>query len=80
MQRTTKISVLVLAGALALPAISFAQADDSAVDRDQSVVRDVDRDNDNYGWLGLLGLAGLLGLKRRDRETERDHARTRPAH
>lgn len=27
-----------------------------------------DRDDADWGWIGLLGLAGLIGLKRRDRE------------
>lgn len=81
MRRSTTVSTLVLAGALILPAMSYAQADPSADERDQSVVTDTDRgnDNDNWGWLGLLGLAGLLGLKRNEREKERDHVRTRQA-
>ena len=33
------------------------------------VTRDVDRDDDDWGWLGLLGLLGLGGLAgRRHRE------------
>jgi len=79
MQRSSTVSALVLAGALALPAISYAQADPAADQRDQSVVRDSTRENDdfNWGWLGLLGLVGLIGLKRNYRERERDHLRTR---
>ena len=77
MQRSTTVSALVLAGALALPAMTYAQTNPST--DDQSMVTEVDRENDNgnWGWLGLLGLAGLLGLKRNDREKERDHLRTR---
>ena len=77
MQRSTTISALVLASALALPAMTYAQANPST--DGQSMVTEVDRDNDNgnWGWLGLLGLAGLFGLKRNDREKERDHLRTR---
>jgi len=79
MRRSNTVSALMLAGALALPAVSFAQANNPADDR--SVVTDIDRDNDgdNWGWLGLLGLAGLLGLKRRDRETQRGHVTPRQA-
>jgi hypothetical protein len=72
------VPALVLAAALVVPAVSYAQVDPAA---DRGVVTDVDRgnDNDNWGWLGLLGLAGLMGLKRKDRAIERDSLRTRPA-
>ena len=72
------LSALVLAGALALPAVSSAQVD--TPDNDQRIATNADRDNDgtNWGWLGLLGLAGLMGLKRKDRETHRgDHVTAR---
>ena len=77
MQRSNTVSALVLAGALALPAMTHAQTNPST--DAQGMVTDVDRENDNgnWGWLGLLGLAGLLGLKRNDREKERDSLRTR---
>jgi MYXO-CTERM domain-containing protein len=68
-------SAFVLAGAIASPAMSFAQTNPSsnderattAVNTDSATVTDRD-DHRNWGWLGLLGLAGLAGLKRRDRE------------
>jgi hypothetical protein len=79
MQRSTSVSALVLAGALALPAMSLAQADPSVAERDQSMVTGSDQENDNgnWGWLGLFGLAGLLGLKRNDREKELERTRMR---
>ena len=43
-----------------------AAADTASMDQDQ--MRGGDRDDSDWGWLGLLGLAGLLGLKRRDRD------------
>lgn len=75
MRRSTTVYALMLAGTLAVPAVSYSQA--SSPDADQSIATDADRDNDNWGWLGLLGLAGLLGLKRRDRETQPEHLRGR---
>ena len=78
MRRSTTVSALVLAGALTVPALTYAQTD-ASVERDQAVLTDSDRDNDNYGWLGLLGLAGLLGLRRSHRENDRDNMRTRQA-
>ena len=79
MQRSNTVSGLVLAGALAFPMMSYAQANPSTDERDQTMVTDSDRENDNgnWGWLGLLGLAGLLGLKRNEREKERDRIRMR---
>jgi MYXO-CTERM domain-containing protein len=79
MRRSTTVSALVLAGALTVPAITYAQTTDASVERDQAVLADSDRENDNYGWLGLLGLAGLLGLRRSHREKDRHNTGTRQA-
>jgi MYXO-CTERM domain-containing protein len=68
------------APAIAQQAATDATTDDPAtatMDRDE--VRMGDRDDSDWGWLGLLGLAGLLGLKRRDRDDVRVTHRDVPA-
>jgi hypothetical protein len=65
LRRSNIVSMLVLAGVIASPALLYAQANPSG--SADTTLNDRD-DHGNWGWLGLLGLAGLMGLKRSDRE------------
>jgi MYXO-CTERM domain-containing protein len=47
-----------------VPAIAFAQTARSVDNRTDST-REDNREQHNYGWIGLLGLAGLAGLRRK---------------
>ena len=83
-KRTALTAALILTVSMT-PAIAQQQAADTAADeantaaveRDQ--MRMGDRDESDWGWLGLLGLAGLLGLKRRDRDDVTVTRRDAPA-
>lgn len=76
MRKSTIACTLVLVGAIASPALLYAQANPTGGMGDATMV--TDRDNEgNWGWLGLLGLAGLLGLKRSDRDKMHDPGRVR---
>ena len=82
MRRSTAICALVLAGVIASPELVNAQTNPTANgDRDADRVTETpvttDRNDPDFGWLGLLGLAGLLGLRRRERVEPREQVRTR---
>ena len=65
--------------AMAQPAATDSTTDDATTaTMDQDQMRVGDRDDADWGWLGLLGLAGLLGLKRRDRDEVRVSHRDAP--
>jgi hypothetical protein len=64
--------------AIAQPAATDTD-DATTATMDQDQIRVGDRDDADWGWLGLLGLAGLLGLKRRDRDEVRVTHRDAPA-
>lgn len=76
MQRYKKLSLLTFAFALSTalsgaPALAQTTSNDGAY---LGSTADNNRDDKDYGWLGLLGLAGLFGLKRRDRNELRTTA------
>ena len=62
MKTLISISFLLL---FLVPAVAFAQTDRQAVDNRTDATRQDDREQHNYGWIGLLGLAGLAGLRRK---------------
>ena len=74
--RTSKNLKLALALALAVPTLALAQTPAPDTRPAPGVDRTVDRDDRNWGWIGLLGLAGLAGLKRRDAVHDRDRLAT----
>ena len=70
MRRTTLVSGLVLAAALALPATTLAA--DPTPEAQAAIEPVAQQTDDNelpIGLLGLGGLLGLAGLMRRDRPT-----------
>ena len=83
-KRTALTAALILSFGVT-PAIAQQDAADTAADdattasMDRDQVRMGDRDDSDWGWLGLLGLAGLLGLKRRDRDDVTITRRDAPA-
>ena len=83
-KRTALTAALILSLGMT-PAIAQQEAADTAADdtstaaTDRDELRMGDRDDSDWGWLGLLGLAGLLGLKRRDRDDVTITRRDAPA-
>jgi MYXO-CTERM domain-containing protein len=83
-KRTALTAALILSLGMT-PAIAQQDAADTAADdantaaMDRDEARMGDRDESDWGWLGLLGLAGLLGLKRRDRDDVTVTRRDAPA-
>lgn len=75
MRKSIIVSTLVLAGVIASPALVYAQANPNSRTTDTTTV--ADRDDTNWGWIGLLGLAGLLGLKRSDHDKMHVQGNTR---
>ena len=61
--KRTAILALLLALFLGMPAFVQAQTDTATAPTYGTEVEDDDMD---FGWLGLLGLAGLMGLRRRE--------------
>jgi MYXO-CTERM domain-containing protein len=62
MKIVISISFLLL---FLVPTVAFAQTDRQAVDNRTDSTREDNREQHNYGWIGLLGLAGLAGLRRK---------------
>jgi MYXO-CTERM domain-containing protein len=71
---TALAAAMVLSAGMSSAAIAQQGAADAATDdattatMDQDEARMGDRDDADWGWIGLFGLAGLLGLRRRDRD------------
>lgn len=59
--------------ALPLSLATSAQTGTGAGQADRTYSGERDRDNKDWGWLGLLGLAGLAGLLRKRVVHDRDH-------
>ena len=68
MSKWTALSAALILSLGMTPAIAQQDATSDTASMDQDQMRGGDRDDSDWGWLGLLGLAGLLGLKRRDRD------------
>jgi hypothetical protein len=65
-----KLKTLTFATLIAVGS-TWATAQESAPETSmQNTAQAADRDDTDWGWIGLVGLAGLLGLKRKDREPE----------
>ena len=48
-----------------VPTVVSAQTDRQPVDNRTESTREDNREQHDYGWIGLLGLAGLAGLRRK---------------
>jgi MYXO-CTERM domain-containing protein len=62
MKTVVSISFLLL---FLVSTVAFTQTDRQAVDNRTDSTREDNREQHNYGWIGLLGLAGLAGLRRK---------------
>jgi MYXO-CTERM domain-containing protein len=67
-QKALRLSILALGLACAFPAGSQqgSQGGSQSAAGGQSAASGDQRENNNWGWIGLLGLIGLAGLRRRD--------------
>ena len=67
---------LALAFAVAIPTLALAQAPAPDTRSGPGVNRTIEREDRDWGWVGLLGLAGLAGLMRRDPVHDRERLAT----
>lgn len=82
-KRIIRVSVFVLGLAVITALTASAQPNTNSNTNRTDTTRVVERDDTDWGWLGLLGLLGLAGLIPKKRAVEvhehRDTGTNRPA-